>query len=61
MVETEVDIWQVVDANDPIGTAGMTSTFNEQEVYFELRHEGLPLDPAAWFEFGDFFEENVSQ
>jgi septal ring factor EnvC (AmiA/AmiB activator) len=36
-----------VDAGDAVGTAGATSGANAG-VYFELRHNGKPVDPRPW-------------
>ena len=31
-----------------IATLGASGGFKEPRLYFEIRHKGIPLDPAAW-------------
>jgi len=35
---------------DIIGSVGETGSLNGPGLYFELRRDGKPVDPAAWFE-----------
>jgi septal ring factor EnvC (AmiA/AmiB activator) len=39
-----------VHAGDSIATVGNSGGNTESGLYFELRHQGLPLDPAKWLE-----------
>jgi septal ring factor EnvC (AmiA/AmiB activator) len=41
----------MVKAGEPIATAGNTGGNQEPGLYFELRHLGLPFDPASWVRF----------
>jgi septal ring factor EnvC (AmiA/AmiB activator) len=38
-----------VAAGTRIGRAGVDSPWGIREIYFEIRHQGLPLDPRDWF------------
>ena len=38
----------VVEAGDAIGTAGQTGTLGGPGLYFEIRHQGKPTNPAKW-------------
>lgn len=40
---------QPVEAGTRLGTAGERSLFGQRELYFELRRDGLPIDPVRWF------------
>lgn len=40
---------QPVEAGARLGTAGERSLFGQRELYFELRRDGLPIDPLRWF------------
>ncbi len=40
-----------VKAGESIAIAGNTGGREESGLYFELRHRGSPLDPAAWIKF----------
>jgi septal ring factor EnvC (AmiA/AmiB activator) len=42
----EVGEW--VNAGTPISTAGNTGGQEESGLYFEIRHQGKPTDPARW-------------
>ena len=42
----EVGEW--VGAGTPISTAGNTGGQEESGLYFEIRHQGKPVDPARW-------------
>jgi septal ring factor EnvC (AmiA/AmiB activator) len=37
-----------VNKGDSIATLGTSGGFKEPRLYFEIRHNGIPLDPAAW-------------
>ncbi|HEY5970554.1 MAG TPA: peptidoglycan DD-metalloendopeptidase family protein, partial [Pseudoxanthomonas sp.] len=41
----------VVKAGDVIATTGNTGGNEESGLYFELRFQGLQIDPAAWIKF----------
>lgn len=42
----EVGDW--VDAGDVLGTAGASGGQSRAGLYFELRHDGRPVDPGRW-------------
>ena len=42
----EVGEW--VNAGTPVSTAGNTGGQEESGLYFEIRHQGKPTDPARW-------------
>ena len=42
------DVGEWVAAGDEIATAGASGGSEEPGVYFELRRDGQPVDPAAW-------------
>jgi septal ring factor EnvC (AmiA/AmiB activator) len=41
----------MVKAGEPIATAGNTGGNEEPGLYFELRYQGKPFDPASWIRF----------
>ena len=43
----EVGDW--VDAGETIATVGASGGRSDPSLYFELRHQGQPLDPRNWF------------
>jgi murein hydrolase activator len=43
------DVGDWVDANEVIATSGASGGRKTPGVYFELRYQGKPLDPRAWF------------
>lgn len=48
LVEIHVIRGNPVAPGDPVGRGGHMSTFGEREVYLEIRHMGVALDPAGW-------------
>ena len=44
-----VKVGASVDWGAPIGALGSTSSLAGNGLYFELRKEGRPIDPAGWF------------
>ena len=46
--EIHVQVDDVVLAGQPIGTVGETGSLSGPSLYFELRHNGTPIDPAPW-------------
>jgi septal ring factor EnvC (AmiA/AmiB activator) len=40
-----------VKAGEPIAISGNTGNIEESGLYFELRFQGAPLDPASWVKF----------
>ena len=42
------DVGDWVDAGDALATVGASGGRSEPGVYFELRRDGQPVDPAAW-------------
>jgi septal ring factor EnvC (AmiA/AmiB activator) len=44
-------VGDVVKAGEPIASAGNTGGNEESGLYFELRHQGKPFDPAGWIKF----------
>lgn len=41
----------VVKAGEVIATVGNTGGYEESGLYFEMRHQGKPIDPAGWVKF----------
>jgi len=41
----------IVKAGDAIASAGASGGNEESGLYFELRHQGVPFDPASWIKF----------
>jgi septal ring factor EnvC (AmiA/AmiB activator) len=41
----------MVKAGEPVATAGNTGGNEESGLYFELRYQGKPFDPAGWIRF----------
>jgi murein hydrolase activator len=48
--EIHVKVDDVVVAGQAIGTVGETGSLTGPSLYFELRHEGAPIDPAPWLQ-----------
>ena len=46
--EILVKVDDVVVAGQPIGSVGETGSLSGPSLYFELRHNGSPVDPAPW-------------
>ena len=46
--EIQVQVDDVVLAGQPLGTVGETGSLTGPSLYFELRHNGTPIDPAPW-------------
>ncbi|MEZ4332897.1 MAG: peptidoglycan DD-metalloendopeptidase family protein [Myxococcota bacterium] len=46
--EIHVQVDDVLDAGQSIGTVGETGSLAGPSLYFELRHRGAPIDPAPW-------------
>ncbi len=46
--ELSVQAGDDVSRGDPVGTVGDTGSLSGPGLYFELRHEGKPVDPRAW-------------
>jgi len=40
-----------VKAGEVIATVGNTGGYEESGLYFEMRHQGKPIDPAGWVKF----------
>ena len=38
----------VVGAGAPLGAVGDTGSLQGTQLYFEIRHDGTPQDPAGW-------------
>jgi len=38
----------VIQGGDPVATVGNSGGNADSGLYFELRHEGKPLDPLRW-------------
>ncbi len=51
--EIQVQVDDVVVAGQPIGSVGETGSLAGPGLYFELRHNGAPIDPAPWLQQGD--------
>jgi septal ring factor EnvC (AmiA/AmiB activator) len=41
---------QTLSASDMVGVAGARTPDGERECYFEIRLEGVPVDPSPWLE-----------
>jgi septal ring factor EnvC (AmiA/AmiB activator) len=48
LAETAVEKAVVVDAGQIVGAAGSTGSVTMPGVYFEVRRNGQPIDPASW-------------
>ena len=46
--EVHVQVDDVVLPGQPIGTVGETGSLTGPSLYFELRHQGTPIDPVPW-------------
>ena len=44
-----VEPGEAVDPRDVIGRSGRTGSLDGAKLYFELRRDGTPIDPAPWF------------
>jgi septal ring factor EnvC (AmiA/AmiB activator) len=44
-------VGDMVKAGEQIATAGNTGGNEEPGLYFELRYQGKPFDPASWIRF----------
>jgi septal ring factor EnvC (AmiA/AmiB activator) len=42
------DVGEWVTAGTPLGTVGASGGRESPALYFEIRHNGKPVDPAAW-------------
>jgi murein hydrolase activator len=54
-----------VERNDIIGIMGSTATILDDGLYFEIRHEDIPLDPLLWLntqklKFAENLQRNTS-
>ena len=46
--EIKVNVDQRVAANEVLGTVGETGSLRGPSLYFEIRQDGAPVDPARW-------------
>ena len=46
------DVGNWVNAGDVIATAGRSGGLSSATLYFEIRHQGRPQDPAVWVKRG---------
>lgn len=46
--EVTVSVWDVVQAGTAIGHGAGPSSWGGDELYFELRIDGIPVDPTLW-------------
>jgi murein DD-endopeptidase MepM/ murein hydrolase activator NlpD len=46
--EAHVVPGQWLDTGDPVGLAGCTGSCTGTHLHFELRHDGVPIDPAPY-------------
>ncbi len=46
--EIHVKVDDIVVAGQSIGSVGETGSLSGPSLYFELRHDGSPIDPAPW-------------
>ncbi|MDO7673469.1 MAG: peptidoglycan DD-metalloendopeptidase family protein, partial [Reinekea forsetii] len=44
------DVGSWVDAGDVIATVGQSGGYNESGLYFEVRKDGEPQNPANWLQ-----------
>ncbi|MCP4454791.1 MAG: peptidoglycan DD-metalloendopeptidase family protein, partial [Planctomycetes bacterium] len=42
------NVGEWVSAGSPVSTVGNSGGAEEHGLYFEVRHEGKPVDPAKW-------------
>ena len=45
----DVETGKRVDRGDEFAESGATGSFEGAKLYFELRHDGSPINPAPWF------------
>jgi septal ring factor EnvC (AmiA/AmiB activator) len=50
--EIRVEKGDLLQKGDEIGTVGETGSLSGPGLYFEIRHQGLPVDPRAWLGSG---------
>jgi septal ring factor EnvC (AmiA/AmiB activator) len=43
-----MDVGEWVTAGTPISTVGSSGGQDRAALYFEIRHQGKPTDPARW-------------
>lgn len=48
LTELSVDVFDVVSSGQRIGVAGAAVFEDRPEAYFEVRVDGIPVDPAEW-------------
>jgi len=49
LVALHVATGQPVAEQEPLGIGGVERMWGAREIYFEMRHDGIPIDPAPWF------------
>ncbi len=47
--ELSVELGDVLEARTVVGTTGESGSLEGPKLYFELRRQGQPVDPAQWF------------
>jgi septal ring factor EnvC (AmiA/AmiB activator) len=47
--EMAVDVGDEVERGTPVGASGQSGSLDGPKLYFELRHDERPIDPAPWF------------
>jgi len=52
LARTDVALGQWLLAGEPVGIMGPASN-GSPELYFELRHDGQPIDPSPWLGLPD--------
>ena len=52
LADIYVEVGHIVDRGDTLGSVGETGSLRGPGLYFELRSEGEPVDPAEWLERG---------
>jgi septal ring factor EnvC (AmiA/AmiB activator) len=50
LAKTLVSVGEYVTQNKIIGEVGETGLVQESRLYFEIRHQGEPMDPMGWLE-----------
>ena len=48
--EVAVEVGQLVEAGEELGTVGETGSLSGPRLYFEIRRGAEPLDPAGWLQ-----------
>lgn len=57
----QVQQGQEIQAGDPIGSTGPSGIFGADELYFEVRLHGVPVNPREWFDRSWYYAHITSK